>query len=264
MKNKYRQTEVAAAVFCLAISVSAFASEPRSPSFAGRTMSAFCGSDDPNYYEPRVYFTPVFEYRVPQDAQPDHNRAMAKIYAEFLQQKYGYVNRSPGKAMCYLMDNAQMAEGTKGLLIQQARYASTRAQRTVDPVLETDWTLSPGQASATVAKPAAPAPAAGTMEVYGFCFTAGNPNFHSAVFSVAVPASTGFRAAQANSHGLWRQTFGKYVIKNNPTFIGMPQCGAFKTLAEAEAYHAKLHPGPQATQAAPRVETGWRYEAPAG
>jgi hypothetical protein len=264
MKNICRRIEVAATILCLMASVPAFAGEPRSPNYAGRTMSVFCGSDDPNYNEPKVYFTPVFEYRVPQDAQPDHNRAMAKVYAEFLQQKYGYVNRSAGNAMCYLMDNVPMAEGSKGLLIQQARYVSTRAQRKEDPVVETGWTLSPGQAPATVAKPAAPAPAAGTMEVYGFCFTAGNPNYHSAVFSVAMPASGGFQAAQAHSHGLWRQAFGKYVIKNNPKFIGMPQCGAFKTLAEAEAYHAKLHPGPQATHAAPRVETGWRYEAPAG
>lgn len=258
-------------ICCLSSAVAVDAGEPPPPNYAGQVKTAYCASDWPNYFEPKIFFSAVFEFRVPQTAGTSYPQDLGKIFGAYLEREYGYVNPHGNPTMCALMDNRQMAQGSKDHIIKHTRFASTRAGRTEDPVVETGWTLSTheaataGKAAATApaGPPAAVAAANATMTMHGFCWTATSPNYHSAVFNSVMPSSSNVQDALQRASGVWRQAYGPFVIKSHPKFIGIVQCGAFKSLDEAEAYHAKMDGAAGAGGAGTVVETGWSYQAPA-
>ena len=151
----YRPTPLAAAfaAFVCLVPCSLLRAGEVPVDYSGKVMQAYCASDWPGYYEPKVYFSPVFEIKVPPNGGPMYPQELGKAFAGFLLEKYGYVstpNEHP--SMCALMDSVAMAQGSKDILLKQARYNNQRAGRPGDPVVETGW--KPASASAA-AKPGA-------------------------------------------------------------------------------------------------------------
>ena len=68
----------------------------------------------------------------------------------------------------------------------------------------------------------------------------------------------GTRAGPAQSARACRG--GRFLIATYPKFIGLAQCGAFKTLAEAQAYARSMAPNAQQISSGTVVNTGWAYK----
>lgn len=69
--------------------------------------------------------------------------------------------------------------------------------------------------------------------------------------------------AKQRAQGMWKSAFGRFLIANYPKFMGIGKCGAFKTLAEAQAYAQSMAPDAQQISSGAVVETGWACNAPA-
>ena len=266
MNSMIRLTSTALSLLGLSVAASVEAGEPR-VDYSGQVMQGYCATDWPVHYEPKVYFSDIFEIRIPQGAGVNYPADLGKTYGAYLQQRYGYASPTNSPAMCALFENVQSARASKKLQQETARYNSTRARRPEDPVIETGWQASSDQAPAPKAAstPAAAAASAASVTLHGYCFTSSRPSFRSAVFSVAMPMAAGSDVdwVRQGAQVQWKQAYGLFLSKTYSNFLGIAQCGAFKTLAEAQAYQRSMTPAAPASAASNITETGWSYKASA-
>ena len=107
------------------------AAEIAPPDLSGKLQQAFCWSSNNDYREPAIYFSDVFEIRVPQGAGPWYSIDMSRVFAAYLIQEHGYVSSVPpdrilekpqhANIVCSLHDTAAMAQGSKDLLVKDPR-----------------------------------------------------------------------------------------------------------------------------------------------
>lgn len=195
----------------------------------------------------RLYLSAVFT----ADAS---SQGWESAFNEYLEAKYGG-NRGP---QCFRFATAAAAQAYR----QQAappdpQYSSN--------YVETGW--SPTAAKRESAAAAAPAPNppkakpptiqpqanSGTATtIYGVCLAIHTTTrYFSAAFSgPIVEGPANYDLVQLTT-STWRHSFGEYVLKKYSGIL--PQCTAFKSMAEAEAYLKQNSQGPQ------DILTGWAY-----
>jgi hypothetical protein len=161
------------------------------------------------YGEPSAYFTPVFAVHVPQNAKPSYPEDLAKIYAGFLNQKFGYVSTSPFSVTCTFSVAAAAVEGGKSEVIKDTEYH----HRTV---VETGWKPSPQQVLAAAGGSAAPSsPAASKanppLTIHAFCKSdpAGVKVYFSKVFDSTSdhPSGQPLEDQVRSMTDAWKQSF---------------------------------------------------------
>lgn len=239
------------------------AAEIAPPDLSGKVQQASCWSSHNDYREPAIYFSDVFEIRVPKGAGPWYSIDMAKVFAAHLSQEHGYVSPVPldgpserllhANIVCSLHDTAAAAQATKDLVVKDHTAHK-------QPVVETGWRMSAQQAQAAVAggskNPAAAVDAAPTAApiFHGFCVGSSQDakQYFSAIFSAPKGGPT---------TDSWVQAYTAYLAEEY-AFQGTVRCNAGDTLSGVQSIWGRQTGMARAFGPARYIETGWKYEAP--
>ena len=250
-------------LFLLLLSTTlAEAAEIAPPDLSGKVQQAFCWSSHNDYREPAIYFSDVFEIRVPKSAGPWYSIDMAKVFAAHLSQEHGYVSPVPldrpsekllnANIVCSLHDTAATAQATKDLVVKN--HAAHK-----QPVVETGWRMSAQQAQAAAAGASANPPAATAAAptaapiFHGFCVgSQDGKQYFSALFSAPMNGPTTDSWVRAYTDHL-AQKYG---------FQGTVRCDTFDPLSRAQLVWDRQTRMASSFGPARYIETGWKYAAP--
>ena len=227
------------------------------PNLAGTKQFTYCMSGYLAYTEPKAYLSAVFEIQVPQSAKLSYPEDLAKIYAGFLSQKYGYVSTGSTSVTCTFSVAAAAVQGGKDIVIQDTQYH----QRLV---VETGWKPSAQEilaaASATAAPTvsAAPKPNPGTT-YFGYC--KGDQDsmtiYYSAVFSTSIsppPSQLSAEETRPTAEKL-AKSFSAFLVGRHG-FNGSSECILGATKSSIEWTWGRLK-GLSLNARNRFIETGW-------
>lgn len=263
MGPKTRLTCAGFTLCCLLLSGSLHAGEPVPVSQAGQIKQAFCFSSHNEYGEPAMYFSAVFEIRVPKSAGPWYPRDMAKVFVTYLKQQHGYVDTLNPTVFCSLQDTVAMAQGSRDTLAADHRYRK-------QPIVETGWKMTAQQAEVAAAGAAA-APAASAAAkpsppatIHGYCIGNQGPKiFFSAIFSALREVPPVLNEVDKNrpTTELWAQSFNAYLAQKHGFQGATGRCFAFEALGGAQLNWERQLQIARAFGPASYVETGWTYKS---
>lgn len=261
MRRTTRLTSAGFTFLCLFVSAAIEAGEMPPPDLAGQVQQAFCFSSHNEYSEPAMYFSDVFEIRVPKSAGIWYPGDMASVFVSYLKQQRGYAGTPNPTVFCSLHDTVQMAQGSKDLLAADHRYRK-------QPIVETGWKMTAQQAEAAAAS-AATAPTDSTaakpnaaVTIHGYCIGHQGPKaFFSAVFSSPREVTVEVNVVDKNgpTADRWAQSFDAYLAREHGG-PGAARCFGFEALNGAQLNWSRQLRIASAFGPNGYVQTGWTYQ----